>query len=119
MSRKPVRWVDALKRIFSPVRTKRRWSRLRLEELGDRINPVTFTPDGDSLVGDGDPNSLRDVLNDANDANEDVIIELDFGETYTLDIANNAGQENNNAEGDLDIRDDANVPGGKTYTFVG
>src|SRR4029077_9745993 len=49
----------------------------------------------------------------------DVRIELAFGETYTLDIANSAGQDNDNVEGDLDIQDLFGVTGGKTYTFVG
>ena len=120
MSRKPIRWVDALKRIFSPVRMNRRATRLAVERLDDRINPsLTYFPDGDRLVNDGDANSLRAVIDQAHAVNDgDVRIELDFGELYTLTIDNSGGQENDNAEGDLDLQN-SGFAGTKTYTFIG
>jgi hypothetical protein len=122
MTRKPIRWVDALKRIFSPlrIRKKQQTTRLAVEQLDDRIVPHTYNPSPDGVVSDGDPNSLRDVITQANSINDsNIIINLAADSTYTLTVDNTGGQENNNSEGDLDIQDLAGVAGGKTYTFVG
>jgi len=117
MKRTSARWTDALKKIFSPVRRKRPSTRLTLERLDDRINPVTiFTPP--TLTTDGLVNTLRAVLTQANNTADDVEIQLQSGATYTLTIPNGPlGQENANARGDLDVFDNSGLTAIKTYTF--
>src|SRR5207249_1320607 len=74
----------------------------------------------DPSVADGAPNSLRDVIDQANATSDtNIIINLAIGATYTLTIANTDGQENANEEGDLDIKDTSGVAAAKTYTIVG
>ena len=116
MSRpKPVRWADALKKLFSPVRRMRRRARLApSKNWGDRIVPagVTFTASTtnvDSLAFDSGTNSgtLRGCINAANFSSQtDVTIDLVSGANYKLTLANTAGvgqQENVDATGDLDV----------------
>ncbi len=61
----------------------------------------SFNPTPDPTV-DGSPESLRAAMQMANVSGEDCTIELQAG-TYTLTIKNTQGQENDAAEGDLDI----------------
>ncbi|NUQ65406.1 MAG: hypothetical protein HUU20_23305 [Pirellulales bacterium] len=81
--------------------------RLRLEPLEDRHLLAVIAP---SVFGDTGPGSLREAILRANaDASPDVI-ELRPG-TYTLSIANTAGQENLAAQGDLDITQPVTIRG--------
>ncbi len=84
------------------VSLERRGHRLGqpIELLEKRIAPANFTP----LVAtpDGAPDSLRDAITTANANGEDNVIDLEAG-IYVLDLANEAGQENLNASGDLDL----------------
>jgi hypothetical protein len=72
----------------------------------------SFNPTPDPTV-DGSANSLRAAIQAANASGQDCLIELQAG-TYTLSIKNTNGQENNAAEGDLDITDS-----GHTVTIQG
>jgi hypothetical protein len=72
----------------------------------------SFSPAPDPTV-DGSSNSLRAAIQAANASGQDCVIELQAG-TYTLSIKNTNGQENNAAEGDLDITDS-----GHTVTIEG
>lgn len=117
MNRKPVRWADALKHIFSPVRKKRNSTRLAVEEFESRTVPAVITVT--SLV-DGAVGSLRDAITTAN-TNSDATntIQLASGATYTLTLANGGGgQENANALGDLDIFNGSSLAS-KSYIIVG
>lgn len=100
-------------KVAKKVRGKR--VNLAFEILEQRTMPALFTP----LVGaaDGTANSLRDAISAANANGLNDTIQLSAG-TYELTIPNSAGQENLNAEGDLDILADT-VPGGQTITIQG
>ncbi|HVL12750.1 MAG TPA: hypothetical protein VM529_09300, partial [Gemmata sp.] len=64
--------------------------------------------------------SLREAIFLANqDSDATQTINLASGVTYSLTIANTAGQENATAEGDLDIVDQGGVAGAKTYLIAG
>src|SRR5689334_1414376 len=72
----------------------------------------SFNPTPDPTA-DGASNSLRQAIQTANASGQDCLIQLEAG-TYTLTIQNTNGQENNAAEGDLDITDS-----GHTVTIEG
>jgi hypothetical protein len=90
--------------------------------LNTRAAPAacTFNPTPDPTV-DGSANSLRHAIQMANTSGQDCLIQLQTG-TYTLTIKNTNGQENNAAEGDLDITASGHtvtVQGkGQTVSFV-
>jgi hypothetical protein len=85
-----------------PAGSSRRGVRPCLEALEDRITPTTFTPT--TFADDGTANSLRGAISQANadTGTTTDIIQLQAG-TYTLSIANTAGHETGNAQGDLNI----------------
>jgi hypothetical protein len=72
----------------------------------------SFSPTPDPTA-DGASNSLRAAIQAANASGQDCLIQLQAG-TYTLTIKNTNGQENNAAEGDLDI-----IDSGHTVTIQG
>jgi hypothetical protein len=84
---------------------------LLLNTRGARAS-CRFNPTPDPTV-DGSPNSLRAAIQAANVNGQDCLIQLQAG-TYTLTIKNTNGQEDNAAEGDLDITDS-----GHTVTIQG
>ena len=71
------------------------------------FNPLAATPDGTA-------GSLRDAINMANSNGEVDTITLEAG-TYSLTVANTAGQESAAAQGDLDILSD----GDNSLTIIG
>src|SRR5262245_5573165 len=105
MKRKPVRWAEALKQIFSPVRKKRPSpTRLKVELLDDRIVPNSYTiTDGGDTAASGVLTQLRSAITDAN-ANGDASNTITLTTNVTLARGNVAGQENLNSTGDLDIQ---------------
>ena len=117
MKRKPVSWADALRHIFSPVRKKRGFTRLAVEEFESRTVPAVITV---TSLTDGGLGSLRAAITLANTNNDaSNTIELASGATYTLTLANGAGgQDNANAAGDLDIFNGSILPS-KSYFIVG
>ncbi|HSQ56710.1 MAG TPA: hypothetical protein VLM40_13290, partial [Gemmata sp.] len=121
MKSKPVSSIRQLSQLFRCREHKRRWPLLAVEQLCDRVVPtvwnVTTTADKFDFVG---ALSLREAIFNANqDADTTQVINLVGGSTYTLSIANTTGQENADAEGDLDIVDQGGVAGTKTYQIVG
>src|SRR5690348_13994419 len=72
----------------------------------------SFNPTPDPTA-DGASNSLRTAIQAANASGQDCLIRLQAG-AYTLTIQNTNGQENNAAQGDLDITDS-----GHTVTIEG
>jgi hypothetical protein len=84
---------------------------LLLNTRGARAS-CSFNPTPDPTA-DGAPTSLRAAIQAANASGQDCLIRLQAG-TYTLTIKNTNGQENNAAEGDLDITDS-----GHTVTIQG
>ena len=104
MKRKPVRWAEALKQMFSPVRKKRpAAARLRAEQLDERIVPNSYTiTDGGDTAASGVLTQLRSAITDAN-ANTDATNTITLATDVLLARANATGQENANSTGDLDI----------------
>jgi hypothetical protein len=82
-----------------------------LEPLEDRALLANFSPVPN--VADGAANSLRAAIIASNTNNQNDTITLKSG-TYSLSIANTAGQENAAAQGDLDLTE-----AGRTITFRG
>jgi hypothetical protein len=123
MNRKTSSWATALKQIFNPPlrkrKQKRRSPKLSLETLGDRIVPATLlaTNTADSLAFTPGTlsGSLRGAIDFANAGTDaSYTIQLNAAATYTLSLANTAGQENLNQTGDLDIFSATT----KTYIFT-
>jgi hypothetical protein len=83
----------------------------RLESLEDRRLLATFNPVPSAF--DGTPGSLREAVISADENLQDNTIVLQAG-TYQLKVHNTAGQENNAAEGDLDL-----TPVGHRITIEG
>src|SRR5262249_16056109 len=95
MTRKPVRWAETRKRIFSPIRTKRPSPAPPLEQLGARIVPrVTYpatntTTDSLAFSSLTNTGTLRGCLQAANASSDpNVVIDLVAGATYRLTLAN-------------------------------
>lgn len=117
MTRSPVRSAKALFSSFSRFLKRRPYpiSRVRLyvEQLEDRLSPATFNPAPGTA--DGAAGSLRaDIITANGNGDTTNTFNLAAG-TYTLNIANGAGgQENASATGDLDL-----TKGNATYIFNG
>src|SRR5215210_4218727 len=121
--RKPLRWADALKKIFSPARSKQDSPQLAVEQLDDRIVPtltLTASPGApDTPFGSGNFGSLRYCIQVANASSDnDVIIKLTTGGLYNLTRPNSLLQigehESFNQVGDLNLYDSGRVAGIKT-----
>ncbi|MBA2226883.1 beta strand repeat-containing protein [Thermogemmata fonticola] len=118
----PSRWLKSVTRWMQPVRPIRRSpaleSVLRLEWLESRQAPAVFT--ADPSASDGTVNSLRWAIQQANTSSDPTdTIQLQIGALYQLTRANTTGQDNDNIDGDLDIRNVGFLAGTKTITIIG
>lgn len=118
----PSRWLASVKRWMQPVRPIRRVNNiehlLRLESLESRTAPAVFT--ADPMAADGTTNSLRWAITQANNSPDpNDTIQLQIGATYQLTRANISGQDNDNLDGDLDVRNVGYLAGTKTITIIG
>jgi hypothetical protein len=118
----PSRWLKSVTRWLQPTRPIRSRqsfeSLLRLERLESRLAPAVFT--ANPSAPDGTVNSLRWAITQANnspDAND--TIQLQIGALYQLTRVNTGGQDNDNIDGDLDIRNVGYLAGTKTITIIG
>src|SRR5262249_20593625 len=106
----PLSWCARFVENRSARRPVRR-SRPAVEALEDRSLPAIIAPS--SAAADGQANSVRAAVIEANRNNQDDTITLQAG-TYQLFLPNANGQENAAATGDLDLTE-----AGHTITFQG
>ena len=114
-NRKSFSWASALTRIFGSPRMRRAGTRLRLEQLCDRVVPATWNVMVTNDEFDANPQndlsdlSLREAIYLANQ---------DVGATQTINLVGGSTYALNTAQGDLDIVDQGGVAATKTYLIV-
>jgi hypothetical protein len=96
-------WNPRLRRILKAAPLVVVFFLLNLRSAGS----CDSNPTPDPTV-DGSSNSLRQAIQVANASGQDCLIRLQGG-TYTLTVQNTNGQENNAAQGDLDITNSGHV----------
>jgi hypothetical protein len=92
-------------------RPARRRFRPTVELFEDRLVPAVLTPSPN--VADGQPGSLRDAVQTADENLQDNTINLQAG-VYQLSLVNTAGHESKADQGDLNL-----YPAGHTITIQG